>query len=143
MANIENNSAKAILAREELHSVGVREDIARQMEASGYGAVLWEESLFGSTDYPLVSTTGGRTYNVHGLRLNPDGSVCAIIAYPAGVEVVGVRVFTPQEADKVVSPAQQMCAGTPEEWDILGDCFATAMQVAKAEVREEQPLPWW
>lgn len=100
MVNTKNNAAKEILAREELHSVGVREDIARQMEASGYGAVLWGESVFGSTNYPLVSTSGGRTYNVHGLRLNSDGSVCAIIAYPAGVEVTGVRTYAPQEADQ-------------------------------------------
>lgn len=143
MVNIKNKAAKAMLAREEMHSVGVRENIARQMEASGYGAILWGDSVFGSTNYPLVSTTGGRAYNVHGLRLNPDGSVCAIIAYPAGGEVTGIRTYTPQEADRVISPAQQMCAGSPEEWDILGDCFATAMQVEKAETREEQPLPWW
>lgn len=101
------------------------------------------ESVFGSTSYPFVSMSGGRTYNVHGLRLNSDGSVSAVIAYPAGEEVTGVRTYTPQEADKVVSPARQMCVGTPEEWDILGDCFVSAMQVEKAETREEQPLPWW
>lgn len=45
MVNTKNNAAKAIPAREELHSEGVREYMARQMEASGYGAVLWGECV--------------------------------------------------------------------------------------------------
>lgn len=143
MVNTKNKAAKVIIAREELHSVGVRDNIARQMKSSGYGAMLWGESVFGSTNYPLVTADSGRSYNVHGLRLNPNGSVCAIIAYPEGVDVTGVKTYTPQEADRLFSPEHQMCSGTPEEWDILGDCFSTALQVVKTETHEEQPLPWW
>lgn len=143
MVNTKNRPVEAISVIGELHSVGVREAIARQMRASGYGAVLWDERVSGSAGYPTVSADSGREYAVHGLRLNPSGAVCAVVACPAGEEVSGVRSYTPQEADRLISPEAQICAGTPEEWDVLGECFATALHVAGADGQEEQPLPWW
>lgn len=138
-----NESVKAILDREEAHSVGVRASICRHMEALGYGAVLWGQNVFGTTNYPLVSDQNGKEYGVHGLAFDPGGSVCAVIAYPEGKEEAGVKAYSVDEAARLISPSILMCVGTPEEWDVLGDCFQTVLQILKADHIEQQPLPWW
>ena len=143
MADIKSKAAKEILARMELHVMAVKENIVRQMKVSGYGAVLWSESVFGSSNYPLLTGNEGRTHNVHGLYLSDEGHVSAVIDYPANEDIVGVKTYTPQEAGKLFSPSALLSAGSPEEWDVIGDCFVTALTVLKAEKAEGQPLPWW
>ncbi|MCM1319959.1 MAG: hypothetical protein NC217_06215 [Muribaculaceae bacterium] len=143
MTDTKRTKVQTILNEEENHSVAVRQNIARQMEALNYGAILWGESVFGSTNYPMVSDKSGQNYNVHGLRLNSNGGVCAIIDYPTSEYIIGVKAYTEAQAEKLIKPAMLICSGIPEEWDILGDCMATAIQVLKGEKADEQPLPWW
>ncbi|MCM1005658.1 MAG: hypothetical protein NC402_05100 [Prevotella sp.] len=143
MIDTKKEIAEDILQKEDAHSVAVRQNMARQMSALGYGALLWSENVFGSTNYPLITAPDGSTYNVHGLRLNNEGGVCAIIDYPTKEYITGVKAYTSDEASKLISPAMLICSGLPEEWDILGDCFSTAIQIMKTEKGEEQPLPWW
>lgn len=143
MADIKSKAAKEILARMELHVMAVKENIVRQMKVSGYGAVLWSESVFGSSNYPLLTDNEGRSHNVHGLCLSDEGHVSAVIDYPANEDIVGVKTYTPQEAGKLFSSSALLSAGSPEEWDVIGDCFVTALTVLKTEKAEGQPLPWW
>lgn len=133
----------AILDKEEAHSVGVRASICRHMEALGYGAVIWGQNIFGTTNYPLISDQNGKEYGVHGLAMNNAGSVCAVVAYPGGREETGVKAYTLAEAARLITPSSLMCEGSPEEWDVLGDCFQTVLQILKADRTEHQPLPWW
>lgn len=143
MKTTNNAAARVILQREESHSVAVRNDICRQMEALHYGAVLWDENVFGTTNYPLISDPAGYEYNVHGLALDGVGALCAVVRYPAGANANGIEAYTPDQAARLIKPSDTMCEGTPEEWDILGDCFQTVLQILRAEKIEEQPLPWW
>lgn len=144
MSDMNSNAAKEILAKMELQVMAVKENIVRQMKVSGYGAVLWSESVFGSSNYPLLTDNEGRSHNVHGLYLGDDGHLSAVIDYPANEDIVSVKTYTPQEAERLLSPSSALLGvGSPEEWDVIGDCFVTALTVLKTEKLEEQPLPWW
>lgn len=132
-----------ILKEEDKQGLQVRQNIARQLDALKYGAIMWGESVFGSTNYPEISDEMGHTYNVHGLRLNLNGGVCAIIDYPTGEYITGVKGYSQDEAEKLITPSMLICSGMPEEWEVLGDCMSTAIQILKGENEEKQPLPWW
>lgn len=143
MTSTRMRNAQNLLHEEDRHCIGVRQNMAAAMKALGCNAILWSESVFGTTNYPLITAESGRTYNVHGLKLNNNSSVCAIIDYPTQEYITGVKSFNESEAAKLISPSMLICAGTPEEWDILGDCLSTAIHILKAETVEKQPLPWW
>lgn len=143
MINTKESKVTVLLEEEEKQSLAIRQNIARQMEALHYSAILWGESVFGSTNYPLISGKDNQTYKVHGLRLNENGGICAIVDYPTSEYITGVKAYSEAQAAKMITPAMLVCSGTPEEWDILGDCMATAIQVLKGEKEESQPLPWW
>lgn len=138
-----NKAIKDILEKEERRSESVRNEMSRQMQSLGYGAVVWGANLFGSADYPLISAEAGRIYNVHGICRDESGNVMAVISNPSDMEVEGVMSYTPEQAERLISHSSLTDEGTPEEWEILGDCFATAVQQLSVKEHEDRPLPWW
>lgn len=143
MNNTENTKTKAIIDEELKQCEQVREQIAHQMKALGYGALLWGQNVFGTTNYPLISDSSGRTFNAHGIRLTERGDIFAIINYPQDEYITGVKSYTEQDAERFFTSSMLDGAGSPEEWSILGDCFSTALHVLKAEQRKDAPAPWW
>ncbi len=143
MNNTENTKVNGIMAEEQKQSEQVREQIAQQLKALGYGALLWGENVFGTTNYPLISDDSGRNFNVHGVRLMENDEVYAEIAYPSGENITGVKGFYSQDAAGLIQPSALVATGSPEEWEILGDCFATAIQILKAQGQKDRPMPWW
>ena len=99
--------------------------------------------MFGTTNYPLITAEGGRIYNVHGICRDNSGNITAVISLPTDMEVTGVMSYTAEQAEKLIPQSSVTGEGTPEEWEILGDCFAVAMQQLGVKEREESPLQWW
>lgn len=133
MANNNESAAKRIIDEENAQGRQERGMIAGLLTERKLGALIWGENVFGCTDYPLISDKDSRTHTVRGVAVNDDGTADALIRFPDGEAITGVRGLNPTEA-KVQAPADIRCdAGLPEQWGILLDCVRTALQVLTAE----------
>ena len=132
-----------LLKKEEAKMAHLRTDMAETMYERGIGAVLWGENVFGCADYPLVSDASSLTHEVHGLAMNEHGLICAVIDFPGHTQITRVRNLAPEDVGTQLTPDMMLDGGTPEEWGVLYDCFALALQVLYARRLEESPQPWW
>lgn len=121
--------------------------IMKDMLHRGYGAIVWGANVFGSTDYPLIDRNG-RAVSLKGFRLEAQDKLVAITGLPDALDVVGVRAFTPMEADKVLGTMSHdqgyyTSGGTPEEWEIAADCYKVALKTLEAQKEEHDATTWW
>lgn len=134
---------KEILNQQTQRVEQMKNGVIEQMQCLGAAAILWGENLFGSTSYPLLADADGRNHDVHGLYLTKDGVLKALIAYPGGQQITGVKLLSPQKAAEVITPQMVLDGGIPEEWAVLCDSFEVAAQVLKAQKDEDAPQAWW
>lgn len=133
MTDTNNDAARHIIDEENAQGRQERNMIAGLLGERKLGALVWGENVFGCTDYPLIADKDGRNHVVHGVVLNDDGTAAALIRFPDGESIVGVRGLNATEA-KVQAPPEVRCnAGLPEQWGILLDCVRVALQKLTAE----------
>lgn len=118
-------------------SMEARNYIMKDMTEKGYGAILWGENLFGSTNYPLIDFNGKET-PIKGFRLSAPDKLLAVVGLHDNIEVTGVKTYTMAEADRdlgTVAHDQDYYTdgGSPEQWEIAADCYKVAIQTLNAE----------
>lgn len=139
--------AASVEEKVDAQGASARDSILKDMESHGYGAVIWGENIFGTTDYPLMERDG-HEMELRGFRLAAPGQLVAIVALPDSLEVTGVRILSPVDADRVMGTMRHFqdyydTGGSPEEWEVAADCYRVAIETYKAEKRASQASSWW
>lgn len=138
-----NKVTEKILKEQDDMMTRMKTDVIESLRKMDKAAILWGANVFGATSYPLISDTDGRTHEVSGLALTGSGQLGAVIDLPGSAAITGVRALDRRTMADGLKNAHIVTDGTPEEWEILCDCYDVASQVLKAGSLEHSPQPWW
>lgn len=128
-------------------SCEARRSIMKDMIKHGYGAIVWGANVFGSTEYPLIDRDG-KEVSLKGFRLEANDKLVAITGLPDTLDIVGVKAYTPMEADKFLGTMSHTQGyytdgGTPEEWAIAADCYKVAIETLEEQKKHDAATTWW
>ena len=142
------NNLKNLEKELEQEGMKARKSILSDMNKKGYGAVIWGENLFGSTDYPLIENTEGKDVSLKGFRVISPDKIVAITGLPDGLDITGAKALTPGETDKLLGTVAHDQGfyddgGSPEQWEIAADCYKVALETIESNGDAKRINSWW
>lgn len=121
----------------------IKSILAKKMKEDGVTAIIWSNAFFNATGMPLVADASGKSHVVYGLALSPSRLVAAIVSVPEGMTLHGLLVIDSSMRNTMSGTFSLTDDGTAAEWSVLTDCYNSAMEMHRAQLKHAQPMPWW